>query len=228
MMSVMLLAMQPAAEARMLLRGEPASVAAAAAVPSSSSASSNNLRHRKTLAAPVVTSRIVEAPVAALPAGPQVPAAAALPADAYVVASPCSAAAAAPGTAATAVFTVGASVNPQVFKEVALQVDYPTALYPSAKLTCQTSTAQVITCESVQVTDAELAQYTTVSSACMLGDLALTGPVTCTLSYTAPAQPLAATPEAKEIMAAITFAPLAANVVEDGLNNAAVTCVAAA
>lgn len=80
--------------------------------------------------------------MAALPAGPQVPAAAALPADAYVVASPCSAAAAAPGTAATAVFTVGASVNPQVFKEVALQVDYPTALYPSAKLTCQTSTAQ--------------------------------------------------------------------------------------
>lgn len=79
----------------------------------------------------------------------------------------------------------------------------------------------------MEVSATELAQYTTVSSACMLGDLAVTGPVTCTLTYTAPAEPLAATPEAKEIMAAITYAPLAANVV-DGLNNAAVTCVAAA
>jgi hypothetical protein len=62
----------------------------------------------------------------------------------------------------------------------------------------------------------------------MLGDLAVTGPVTCTLSYTAPAEALGTAPEAREIMGAITYAPLAANVVEDGLNNAATTCVAAA
>lgn len=66
----------------------------------------------------------------------------ALPADAYVVSSPCPAAAATAGSSATAVFTVGASVNPQVFKEVALQVDFPKALLPSATLKCQTSTAQ--------------------------------------------------------------------------------------
>jgi hypothetical protein len=91
-------------------------------------------------ASPLPTS-LPQAPLPVVPTVPQVPAAA-LPADAYVVASPCSAAAAAPGAAATAVFTVGASVNPEVFKEVALQVDFPKALYPSAKLTCQTSTAQ--------------------------------------------------------------------------------------
>jgi hypothetical protein len=70
--------------------------------------------------------------------------AAALPADAYVVASPCSAtaAAAAPGSRATAVFTVGASLNPEQFKEVALQVDFPKALWPSARLSCQTATAK--------------------------------------------------------------------------------------
>lgn len=39
-------------------------------------------------------------------------------------------------------FTVGASLNPQVFKEVALQVDFPKALLPSSSLKCQTSTAQ--------------------------------------------------------------------------------------
>lgn len=70
-------------------------------------------------------------------------AAAALPADAYVVASPCPAtASAAPGSRATAVFTVGASLNPEQFKEVALQVDFPKALWPTASLSCQTASSK--------------------------------------------------------------------------------------
>lgn len=74
-----------------------------------------------------------------LPAHKQQAAAAPLPADAYVVASPCPPVAPA-GTAATAVFTVGSSVNPQVFKEVAIQVDMPKVLWSTAQLSCQTST----------------------------------------------------------------------------------------
>lgn len=68
---------------------------------------------------------------------------AALPADAYVVASPCPAtASAAPGSRATAVFTVGASLNAEQFKEVALQVDFPKALWPTARLSCQTASSK--------------------------------------------------------------------------------------
>jgi hypothetical protein len=58
------------------------------------------------------------------------------------MASPCPAATAAPGSSATAVFTVGSSVNPQVFKDVSLQVDFPKALLASSSLKCHTSTAQ--------------------------------------------------------------------------------------
>lgn len=39
-------------------------------------------------------------------------------------------------------FTVGSSVNPQVFKDVSLQVDFPKALLASSNLKCYTSTAQ--------------------------------------------------------------------------------------
>lgn len=80
----------------------------------------------------------------------------ALPADAYVVASPCPAATAAPGSRATAVFTVGANLNPQEFKEVALQVDFPKALLPSSSLKCQTSTAQGESSASAGATAAAL------------------------------------------------------------------------
>lgn len=71
-----------------------------------------------------------------------------------------------------------------------------------------------------------MAKYDIVSTACLLGDLAETGPVTCSLTYTVPATPLPASIDARQIMGAITYAPLAGNVVEDNLNNAATTCVA--
>jgi hypothetical protein len=37
------------------------------------------------------------------------------------------------------VFTVGATLNPAQFNEVALQVDYPKSLHPTAVLSCMTS-----------------------------------------------------------------------------------------
>jgi len=61
----------------------------------------------------------------------------------------------------------------------------------------------------------------------MLGDMAATGAVTCTLSYTIPTTPLPDTADASRIVAAITYADLAENVVEDSSNNAAATCVTA-
>lgn len=64
----------------------------------------------------------------------------------------------------------------------------------------------------------------------MLGDLAVTGAVTCTLSYKVPAAQALATSsvDARQVIGAITYAPLAANVAEDSMNNAAATCVSAA
>lgn len=62
----------------------------------------------------------------------------------------------------------------------------------------------------------------------MLGDLAVTGPVTCTFSYKVPTTPLPSSVDARQILGSITYAPLAANVVEDSINNAAATCVMSA
>lgn len=74
----------------------------------------------------------------------------------------------------------------------------------------------------------DVANYDVVSTACVLGDLAVTGPVTCTFAYTVPATPLPSGIGARQILGAITYAPLADNVAEDGMNNAAVTCAASA
>jgi len=88
-------------------------------------------------------------------------------------------------------------------------------------------TCAAINCDAPEVSPEDLAQYDVVSAACMLGDMASTGPVTCTLSYTIPAAPLPASDDASRIVAAITYADLAENVVEDSSNNAAATCVTA-
>lgn len=214
---VSLMALQSAAEARTLLVHQPSSGVAVAQQLASSSSSSIAAggRNRKMMAAPgAVASMAAAAP---------------LPADTYVVASPCPPVAPA-GTAATAVFTVGSSVNPQVFKEVAIQVDMPKVLWSTAQLSCQTSTGSVITCDKPDLSPAHLAESDVVSTACMLGDLAVTGAVTCTLSYKVPAAQALATSsvDARQVIGAITFAPLAANVAEDSMNNAAATCVSAA
>jgi len=144
-----------------------------------------------------------------------------------VVASPCPTTAAAAGAKASAVFTVGTHSAPELIKEVAIQVDFPKALYPSASLSCKANSGQAISCAAPEVSPEDLAKYDVVSTACMLGDQAATGPVTCTLSYTIPTTPLPAEGDANRIVAAITYADLAENVVEDTSNNAAVTCVTA-
>lgn len=84
-----------------------------------------------------------------------------------------------------------------------------------------------INCDAPEVSPEDLEKYDVVSTACMLGDMAATGAVTCTLSYTIPATPLPDTVDASQIVAAITYADLAENVVEDSSNNAAATCVTA-
>jgi hypothetical protein len=75
---------------------------------------------------------------------------------------------------------------------------------------------------------ADMEGYDVVSTSCMLGDLAVTGPVTCTFSYSVPATPLPTGIDARQILGAITYAPLADNVAENTLNNAAVTCAVSA
>jgi hypothetical protein len=79
-------------------------------------------------------------------------------------------------------------------------------------------------------TEAQLAGGDSLAAACMLGDMATTGPVTCTLAYAAPATPLppaAAAGTGNQILAAVTFAALPDGVVENGANNAAATCASA-
>lgn len=125
-------------------------------------------------------------------------------------------------------FTVGATLNPAQFNEVALQVDYPKSLHPTAVLSCMTSMSDAISCDNPGPSAEDLAKYDVVSTACLLGDLAVTGPVTCFFTYTVPATPLPASIDARRILGAITYAPLAENVVEDSVNNAASTCVASA
>lgn len=204
--SLAMLLVQHSAEARSLVTLPRQTATAPSARVSSSAAGA---RHRRILGAPV------KAPSAPLPA------------DAFVMASPCPATAAAAGSTASAVFTVGAHTAPELFKEVALQVDFPKALWPSASLSCKANSGQAINCDAPEVSPEDLAQYDVVSAACMLGDMASTGPVTCTLSYTIPAAPLPASDDASRIVAAITYADLAENVVEDSSNNAAATCVTA-
>jgi len=199
-----------AAEGRTLLRGTPA----VAAVASSSVVGG---RHRRMLAAAPSSS----ASIASAKSAP-------LPADIFVMASPCPATPAAAGSIATATFTVGASLAPEQFKDVTLQVDFPKALWPSVAISCKTSTAQAITCDADPPSLRDLTKYDIVSTACRLGDLAATGPVTCTFSFTVPATPLPAGVNARQIVGAVTYADLPENVVEDGMNNAATSCVAAA
>jgi hypothetical protein len=95
---------------------------------------------------------------------------------------------------------------------------------PKSPTHLRTTTA--ITCDAPEPSAEDIANYDIVSTACMLGDLAATGPVTCAFTYTVPATPLPASINARQILGAITYAPLAANVVEDSQNNAAVTCAA--
>lgn len=155
--------------------------------------------------------------------------AAPLPADAFVTASPCpTAAAPAPGgSRAAATFTVGASLAPEQFKEVALQVDFAQALWAGHSLTCKDSAAKVIKCESPAHELHITPESNIASVACMLGDLAVTGDVTCTFSYVVPSS-MPAGAEADRIVGSITYAPLADNVVEDYMNNADVACLVAA
>lgn len=149
-----------------------------------------------------------------------------LPADAFVTASPCKAGLTA-GSKTSVTFTVSASTGIEVFREVALQVDFPKPLWATGvSLTCKDSSAQEIICDAPSFTADDL-QYDILSTACMLGDLVQTGAVSCTFSYTVPTEPLAATAGAgpgNQILGAITFADLASNVVENSLNNAAATC----
>lgn len=85
-----------------------------------------------------------------------------------------------------------------------------------------------INCDAPPTNPEDIAEYDVVSTACMLGDLALTGPVTCTLSYTVPATPLPTGIASRQILGAITYAALAENVAEDSMNNAASTCAVSA
>lgn len=71
----------------------------------------------------------------------------------------------------------------------------------------------------------DLAESDVISTACMLGDLASTGTITCAFSYTVPGTPLTGSIDARHLVAAVTFDALDDTVVEDSINNAAVACV---
>jgi hypothetical protein len=80
-----------------------------------------------------------------------------------------------------------------------------------------------IACEAPTFTEAQLAGEQ-LATACMLGDMAATGPVTCTFGFTVPATPLLASAAAgtgNQVLAAVTFEELPAGVEENSFNNAA-------
>jgi len=65
---------------------------------------------------------------------------AALPADIEVTATPCISAAA--GSTTAVIFNVKSVVNPEWFVDVSLQLDFPTALWPTVAVHCQDAAAQ--------------------------------------------------------------------------------------
>lgn len=63
---------------------------------------------------------------------------AAVPTDLVITSTPCQAGLAL-GSAASVTFSVTSSINPEFFKGVAMQLTFPTALWPSVTLACQTA-----------------------------------------------------------------------------------------
>lgn len=67
---------------------------------------------------------------------------AALPADVSIVTATQCQAGVAPGAQTSVSFSVTAPMNPEVFRDVAVQVDFPKLLWPNVVLTCQDAGAQ--------------------------------------------------------------------------------------